>query len=71
MIQFPSNRVVPRQGLGPIPQFVVATASEKRMENRLAHEQVVQDLQHLKESRNWHGIEYNGLERTHHFDQTD
>ena len=47
VIQFSSDRVVPRERFGPIPQLFMRTATEQRAEQLMAHGQVVQDLEHV------------------------
>ena len=47
MVQFPGDRVVPRERLGPIPQLFMSTATEQRAEQLMAHRQVVENLQHI------------------------
>ena len=71
MIQFPGNGVVPRQCLGPIPQFFMGTSPEQGVQTFLAHRQAVQHLQHLKQNSNRYRLQHNRLERTHHLDQRD
>ena len=71
VIEFPGNRVVPRQRFRPRSQFLMGTASEEGTETFVAHRQVVQDLQHIEENRNRHREQHNGLERTHHLEQRD
>ena len=44
MVEFPGDRVVPRERFGPIPQLFVGTATEQRAEQLMAHWQVVQNL---------------------------
>ena len=55
MVEFPGDRVVPRQRFGPIPQLFVGTATEQRTEQLMAHWQVVQNLQHVDENCDGHG----------------
>ena len=59
MIQFPGDRVVPRERLGPIPQLFMRTASEEGAEQFVAHRQVVHDLQHLDQYGDRHGEQDN------------
>ena len=47
MIQFSSDRVVPRERFGPRSQLFVGTSAEQRTEQLMAHGQVMQDLQHV------------------------
>ena len=54
VIQFSSDRVVPRERFGPISQLFVRTATEQRAEQLMAHGQVVQDLEHLNQHRDRH-----------------
>ena len=44
MIEFPGDRVVPRQRFGPIPQLFVGAASEQGAETFVTHRQMMQDL---------------------------
>ena len=62
MIQFPGDRVVPRERFGPIPQLFMGAATEQRAEQLMAHGQVVQDLQHVNQDRNRHREQHDGLE---------
>ena len=55
MVQFPGDRMVPREDFGPISQLFVRAASEQRAEQLMAHRQVMQDLEHLYQDRNRHG----------------
>ena len=71
VIQFSGNGVVPRQRFGPRSQFLMGTASEEGAETFVAHRQMVQNLQHIKQNCNWHREQDNRLERTHHLEQRD
>ena len=62
VIQFSSDGVVPRERFRPIPQLFMRTASKQRAEQHMAHRQVVQDLEHVNQDRNWHGEQHDGLE---------
>ena len=55
MVQFPGDGVVPRERLGPIPQFFMRTSAKQRAEQLVAHGQVVQDLQHIYQDRDGNG----------------
>ena len=55
MVQFSCDGVVPRERFGPRSQLFVGTTTEQRAEQLMAHGQVVQNLQHIDEYRNWHG----------------
>ena len=55
MVEFPGDRVVPRERLGPIPQLFVGTAAKQRAEQFVAHGQVVQNLEHLYQHGDGHG----------------
>ena len=68
MVQFPGDRMVPRERFGPIPQLFVGAASEQRAEQLMAHGQVVENLQHLDQDRDRNGEQHNRLERAHHVD---
>ena len=71
VIEFPSDRVVPWQRFGPIPQLFMGTASEQRTETLMAHRQVMENLQHIKENSNRHREQHNGLQGAHHLEQRD
>ena len=71
MIQFPGNGVVPRERFGPIPQLFMSTATKQRAEQLMAHGQVVQDLQHINQDRNWHGEQHNRLQGAYHLEWLD
>ena len=71
VIQLTGNRVVPRQCLGPITEFLMSASPEQGAQAFLAHRQAVQHLQHFEQNSNWYGVQHNGLERTHHLDQRD
>ena len=62
MVEFPGNGVVPRQRFGPIPQFFMGTASEQGAQTFLAHREVVEDLQHIKQDRNRYRVQDNRLQ---------
>ena len=51
VVEFPGNRVVPRQRFGPGSQLFMGTSAEQRTKTLMAHRQVVQDLQHVKQDR--------------------
>ena len=68
MIQFPGDRVVPRERFGPIPQLFVGAPSEQGAETLMAHWQVMENLQHVNQNSNWHREQHNRLERTHHLE---
>ena len=61
MVEFPGDRVVPRQRFGPRSQLFMGTAAEEGAETFMAHRQVVQDLQHIEENSNWHREQHHGL----------
>ena len=44
MIQFPGNRVVPGQCLGPISQFFMSASSEQGAQAFLAYREAVEHL---------------------------
>ena len=62
MIEFPGNGVVPRQRFGPIPQLFMGAASEEGVQTFLAHREVVEDLQHIKQDRNRYRVQDNRLQ---------
>ena len=47
VIQFPGDRVVPRERFRPISQLFMGAATEQRAETLVAHGQVVENLQHV------------------------
>ena len=42
VVEFPGDRVVPRQRFGPIAQFLMGAASEKGAQAFLSHREAVQ-----------------------------
>ena len=44
VIEFPGDRVVPRQRFGPIPQFLMSGASEEGAETFVTHRKVMENL---------------------------
>ena len=52
VIEFPGDRVVPRERFSPRSQFFVGTSAEQGAETFVAHRQVMQDLEHVNENRN-------------------
>ena len=66
MVEFPGDRVVPRERFGPIPQLFMGAATEQRAEQLMAHGQVVQDLQHVDENSDGYGEQHNRLQGAHH-----
>ena len=71
VIQFPGDRVVPRERLGPIPQLFVGAASKQRAEQFRAHRQVVENLQHLYQHGDRHREQNQRLQGAHHVEQLD
>ena len=69
VIQAPGNGVVPRQRFSPIPQLFVSASPEQGAQTFLAHREVVENLQHVEQHGDRHGVQHNRLERAHHFDQ--
>ena len=61
VVEFPGNRVVPGQCLGPIPQFLMGASPEQGAETFLSHREVVKNLQHIKQDRNRYRIQHNRL----------
>ena len=55
MVQFPGDRVVPRERFGPGSQFFMGTATEQGVETLVTHWQVVQYLQHINQYGDGHG----------------
>ena len=71
MIQFPGDRVVPRERSRPIPQLFVGTTSKQRTVQLVSHGQVMQDLQHVYQDRNRYREQNQRLERIHHVGQNN
>ena len=71
MVEFSGDGVVPRERLGPIPQLFVGTSAKQRVEQFMAHRQVVQYLEHLNQHRDRNGEQHNGLQGAHHVEQLD
>ena len=69
MIEFPGDRVVPRQRFGPIPQFLMSAASEEDAETFVTHREVMENLQHVKQDRDRHRVQHNGQQRANHLGQ--
>ena len=69
VVEFPSDGVVPRQRFGPRSQLFMSTASEEGTETLVAHRQVVQDLEHVKQYGDRYGEQHQGLERVDHLEQ--
>ena len=69
VIQFPGDRVVPLERFGPIPQFLMSAASEEGAETFVTHREVMENLQHIKQDRDWYGVQDNRLQRVHHLEQ--
>ena len=69
MIEFPGDRMVPRQRFGPIPQFLMSAASEEGAETFVTHREVMENLQHFEQHGDWYGVQHNGLQRAHHLEQ--
>ena len=55
MVEFPGDRVVPRERFGPGSQFFMGTATEQGVETLVTHWQVVQYFQHVNQDCNRHG----------------
>ena len=49
MIEFPGDRVVPRQGFGPRSQLFVGASLKQGAETFVTHREVMQDLEHVKQ----------------------
>ena len=46
----------------------MGTSAEEGAKTLMAHRQVVQDLEHLNQDRNWYGEQHNRLQRAHHLE---
>ena len=71
MVEFPGDRVVPRERFRPIPQLFMRTATEQRAEQLMAHWQVMEDLEHVNQYGNRHREQHNRLERVDHLEWLD
>ena len=69
VIQFPGDRVVPWQLFSPRSQLFVGTSAEQRAKTLMAHWQMMENLQHVKENSNWYRVQHNRLERVDHLEQ--
>ena len=69
VIQFPSNGMIPRQCSGPSSQLFVGAASKHGTQAFVTHREVAQQLQHIKQDRDWYGVQNNRLQRAHHLEQ--
>ena len=61
VIQLSSDRVIPRERLGPFPQLFMGTSAKQRTEQLVAHGQMVENLQHLYQHGDGHREQHNGL----------
>ena len=68
VIQFPGDGVVPWQRFGPCSQFLVGASLKQGAETFVAHRQMMENLQHIKQDRDGYRVQDNGLERTHHLE---
>ena len=71
MVEFPGNGMVPWQRFGPGSQFFVGAAAEQGAETFMAHRQMMENLQHVKENSNRYRVQHNRLERVDHLEQRD
>ena len=68
MVEFPGDRVVPRERFGPIPQLFMGAATEQRAEQLMAHGQVVQYLEHVDENSDGHREQNQRLQGAYHLE---
>ena len=61
MVQFPGNGVVPWQRFGPSSQFFMSASSEQRTETFVAHWQMMENLELVKQYGDRHGVQDNRL----------
>ena len=54
VIEFPGDRVVPRERFGPRSKLFVGASSEEGVEAFVAHREVVENLEHVDQDRNGH-----------------
>ena len=66
VIEFAGNGMIPWQRSGPRSQLLVGTATEHGAQAFVAHREVAQQLQHIKQDRDGHGEQHNRLQRAHH-----
>ena len=69
MIESPGNGVVPRQCFGQIPQLFMGASPEQGLQTFVTHREAVLHLQHVKQDRDWHGVQHQRLQRAHHLEQ--
>ena len=68
MVQFPGDRMVPRERFGPIPQLFMRTSAKQRAEQLVAHGQMVENLQHLYQHGDGHREQNQRLQRAYHLE---
>ena len=62
VIEFPGDRMVPRERFGPISQLFVGAPSEQGVKTLMAHRQVMQDFQHVDQYGDRNGEQNQRLE---------
>ena len=60
VIELPGNRMIPRQSLGQVTQFLMGASPEQGAQTILSQRQVPQGLQHVKQHRQRHRIQHDG-----------
>ena len=69
VIEFPGDRVVPRERFSPRSQFFMGASAEQRTETLMAHWQMVQYLQHVNQYGDGHREQNQRLQRVDHLEQ--
>ena len=60
MIEFPGNGVVPRERFSPRSQFFMSASSEEGTKF-VTHRQMMENLEHVNQYGDRHGVQDNGL----------
>ena len=62
MVEFPGDRVVPRERFGPRSKLFVGASSEEGVEAFVAHRQVMENLEHVDQYGDGHREQNQRLE---------
>ena len=68
MVEFPGNGMIPRQRFGPGSQFLMGASLKHGAQAFMAHREVAQQLQHIKQHGDRHGVQNNRLQRANHLE---
>ena len=69
VIQTSGHWMVPRERFSHVSQLFPPTATEQGALTILAHREVAQCLQHIKQYGNRYRVQHNRLQRAHHLEQ--